>query len=137
MTQAERLIRNLCEERRLGLLEHERKFLKALAPERPWRDLSNTVKGLVNEHRRLEKRQTAIMGSLKTLGFSPHYSPKPGRALLVANYRDQTGAAQGLFARRREAVKALQTTAVIASLGKSATEARAILEKLQKDLAKI
>lgn len=138
MTQAERLIRNLCEERRLGLLEAERDLIKRLPQQHTWSQLPPKVQSLVTEYRLCEWRQLAIQKDLARRGYHTHgyglNKKKPSLAL--KNHDDQVRQAKALYERRRAAVVQLRTSATIEALGKTAQEAQGILKQLQRDLAK-
>lgn len=137
MTQAERLIRNLCEERRLTLIEQERAALKAFSTSTPWSHLPSRVRELVLEHRRLEKRQVAICKAIKDLGYSIGYQPAPGKSLDQKDGSQRRVAITEGFVNRRVRVTKLRTEATIESLGKSATEAQGILKGLRLALGKV
>jgi hypothetical protein len=140
MTQAERLIRNLCEERRLALLEGERAAIKGVPEKHTWMELSPRCRELVTEYRRIEKRQGVIRKLVKGYGYAPHsysFAQSARPALDLINHGQRVAAAKESYARRQEAIRTLRTNATIASLGKSARDAQGILKRLQADLAKV
>lgn len=136
MTQVERLIRNLCEERRLGITEGEREAIRKVPESTPWKDLPATIRKAVTEYRWLEKRQQELTSRILKAGFQS-YNPHVGKALTLTNHSERQAAVRKRFDTRRQAIQKLRTDATIASLGKTAVEAQGILTQLQKDLAAV
>lgn len=137
MTQAERLIRNLCEERRLELVESQKAALAQVPERQEWRKLPPKVQGLVIEFTQLEARQAAIRKRLKAMGYVTHYNIQRKTSLQLRDHDSKQQQVRGRYSSRFEEVQRLKTTATIASLGKTAQEAQGILQKLQKDLKRV
>lgn len=136
MTQAERLIRNLCEERRLQLVEAERQAIRKVPDATPWKELPESIRKTVGEIRILEKRVGELKTRLRQAGYH-QYSPVPGKALHRTDKEQKISQIKAAYGVRREKITALRTTATVNSLGMSATDAKAILLTLQTDLAKV
>jgi len=136
MTQVERLIRNLCEERRLGILEGERTAIKQVPESTPWKDLPKQVQGAIREYRFIEKRQKEMQDRVKRAGYQS-YNMYVGKALQLTGRDGKIVTLRAKYDTRRTAIQKLRTDATIASLGKSAVEAQGILTQLQKDLAAV
>lgn len=138
MTQAERLIRNLCEARRLEIADEERTALRNFKEGDNWDELPARVRALVHEYTRLETRQAQIVKTIASAGYQAHsHAIRPNHSLTYKDRDARRARVQGGYRRRLDAVQKHRTDATVASLGKSATEARAILTKLQADLAKV
>ena len=136
MTQAERLIRNLCEERRLQLVEGERQALKDEPEKTPWKDLTSYVQRAVTELRFLDKRRLEMKHRIIKAGYN-EWNAGPGKALSKIGHSKTLEGIRKRYADRRTAIQKLRTDATIEALGKSATEAQGILLRLQKDLRKV
>jgi len=136
MTQVERLIRNLCEERRLGILEVERTAIKQVPESTPWKDLPKPVQAAIREYRFNEKRQKKMQDRVKRAGYQS-YDMYVGKALQLAGRDGKIVTLRAKYDARRQVIQKLRTDATIASLGKSAVEAQGILTQLQKDLAAV
>jgi len=136
MTQVERLIRNLCEERRLGIIDLEREAIKAAPESVPWKDLPAAIRKAVTEYRWLEKRQSELTSRILKAGFLT-YNMHVGKSLDLRDYKQRQTSVREKYNTRREQIQKLRTDATIASLGKSAVEASGILAQLQKDLAAV
>lgn len=136
MTQVERLIRNLCEERRLGILEGEREAIRQVPDAVSWNLLPMWVRAAVREYRKLEKRQKGVQERVRRAGFQSH-SLYVGKPLALVNHPQRQTAVREKYNLRRAKIQKLRTDATIASLGKTAVEAQGILAQLQKDLAAV
>jgi len=136
MTQVERLIRNLCEERRLGVVEGEREALKTLPESVVWSKLPPRIREAVRLYRFHEKKQAHMRQRVAGAGFQTH-NMFIGKKLDLAGRDVRSAAIRKRYEARRVAIQKLRTDATIASLGKSAVAAQGILTQLQKDLAAI
>lgn len=137
MTQAERLIRNLCEARRLAVLAEERATLQAWKASVSWKRLPAAVRAAVVELGQLRKRMATLEQVIRAAGFQVGYDPTAGKSLDLKDAGARRAVVMEGFARRRERIAALRTEATIASLGMSAADARKILHDLQAALGKI
>lgn len=137
MTQVERLIRNLCEEKRLQIVEQERERIKAVLEEEPWRDLTPLIQRTVLELRTLDKREAKLKARLTKAGYHTHYNLRVGHALHRTGTEDEKRAVRIRAESRRIRVSQLRTGTTIDTLGKTAVEASKILQTLKAQLAKI
>lgn len=136
MTQVERLIRNLCEERRLGITEGEREAINRVPLQVPWKKLPAHVRVAIQEYRRLEARQDVMKRRVTQAGYLA-YNMRVGKPLAVLGRDQKVATMREKYTARRVAIQKLRTDATIASLGKSAVEAQGILTQLQKALAAV
>lgn len=136
MTQVERLVRNLCEERRLQILSGEREAIRQLPEQKAWKDLPTPIRAAVTEIRRLEQRQKKLTAKITAAGFQS-YHVYVGKPLSLLRYNERQAEVRTRFEARRAVIQQLRTDATIATLGKSAVEARVALVQLQQKLAKV
>ncbi len=137
MTQAERLIRNLCEERRLQLIESQKAALHQVPERHEWRKLPPRVQGLVIRYCQLEDEQDRVKASIGRAGYVVHYGLKRKKSLQLKDHAMRQAQVRSRYTLRLEAIQKLKTDATIAALGKSATEAQTILLGLQRALKKV
>ena len=136
MTQVERLIRNLCEEQRLAIVEREREALRILPTQVPWTQLPRRVQEAIRQYRKLEKQQKGMQELVRRAGYES-YNMYAGKPLSLLNHRQRQDTVKATYEARRQKIQKRRTDATVASLGKSAVESQAILKQLQKDLAAV
>lgn len=136
MTQVERLIRNLCEERRLSLIAEEKTAITKIKDSIPWGQLPSSTQKLVTEWIRLQRRQNVIERLIQRRGLRS-YGFHIGGALNRIGHDQEVRDTRTNFNRRRELIQQLRTDVTILTLGKSASESAAALKELQRRLAKI
>lgn len=141
MTQVERLIRNLCEERRLQLLEAYKERQKEINESQhvSYKDLPKGVQKHIDDAYRaaaaMEKAKRAIVAH----GYQPpHFYPDEEKKYTVQLTRKGVDAEHTENNRRhaqvKETIQRLRTNLTILCLGKTANESRPQLLQLQKDL---
>lgn len=138
MTTTERLIRNLCKGRGVETFADQKADTLRVRDSVPWKELPVPVRRAIVEHRAAAKMQTRIEKLIKRCGFHAYsHLLHPGHALSRSMARVEKNAIERRGEERREAIDRLQTRAIVDSLGKSPSDAKAVLDKLQRDLAKV
>lgn len=136
MTQAERLIKNLCESKRLQILEAERTAKQTAPRDVPWKAVPAIVRAHLLEYRTAVKRVEALKKKITKAGFQ-YYPVRPGRRVNLydpSRLRDGVTHAADV---KRTRLKAVQTAATIASMGQPPEKQRIVLEELQKALTRL
>ena len=140
MTQAERLIRNVCEARRQQVLDEQRQAIKGVPEYLPLRMAPVAVRRAVRAYHAAEQRKREAEKVVAAAGFESGYylgHSRRGRDLKLSNVDTRKREINAAQAKRLERIQQLKTNATIASLGKTAIEARAVLQALQADLGKV
>lgn len=140
MTQVERLIRNVCEEKRLALQQQWEDRKRAINDTQytSYADLPKGVRQHLDEafkgYAMVEKAKAAI----EAHGYrAPSYldeERKDAIQLTRKGVNEELGAANLQWGAIKEKIQRFRTNVTILCLGKTAIEAKPILLKLQKDL---
>lgn len=138
MTQVERLIRNLCEARRLAIRQDERTALKGFKESETWQELPAKVKRLVARYHRYSTQAEVARRAIQTAGYTTNYNLRPGGKEFYRSNRDAARTAlKARFDRRCEAIQTLRTDSTVEALGMTAVQGKSVLATLQAALAKV
>lgn len=139
MTQAERLIRNLCDETRRAITAEKETAVADSAFTVPLTDTSVAVQRAVRVLADLTVQERKAVAVIVAAGYEV---PNAEDAIthLTLPYKERNAGKSAAYRQanaRLASVARLQSDAVIKSLGKKGADARGVLEQLQKALAKV
>lgn len=138
MTTTERLIRNLCKARTVETFADQKAETQAVRDDVPWSELPAALRRAVKQHESAAKLQTRIERQIAKAGFHAYgHQIHVGHSLSRSKSREEKNAVERRGVARREDIDRLQTRAIVDTLGKLPTDAKASLVKLQADLAKV
>jgi hypothetical protein len=136
-TRAESLIRQFCHQRRLEV-DDEHKAANKRVPQRiAIRSLPAGLRAVIAEFRRVHARERQLEQRLKAAGIGTYElalrrttigNPKAGELHMANNSR---------AANRRRQIEAIQQKAYVDVLGKPPAEARAVVERVQRELKQV
>jgi len=139
MTQAERLIRNLCDDTRRSINQDKDRETSDDAARVPRKDWPLPVRRAVDALRSLAETERKHRQVIKGAGFDVPDTDEPVTHLNPP-YKERATRKSAGYKRaqdRTAVVQRLQADAIVKTLGKKGGEARTVLEQLQKDLAKV
>lgn len=137
MTQAERLIRSLCEERRLQLVVEERAALKGFKETHSRREVPAKIRSLFKQLIHVREQLQRIDRQIKDAGYLTHSVTASMKTFHLTDRDTRRRAITDGFASRRDQIQRLKTNVTIATLGKSASECQNVLRGLQAKLQEI
>lgn len=143
MTTTERLIRNICEQKRGELITAKSKELETIEQEVDFASVPKRIQSAMLEHAKITERAKVLSTLVDGAGYDmPREScscdgeaPKKVQKDYALRQRENSAIAER-FEKRFSRIAQLKHEATVATLGKTNAEGKPFLETLQKELGK-
>lgn len=143
MTTTERLIRNICDQRRGEVISAKSKELETIEREVSFADVPRKIQSAILEHAKITERAKELATLVDKAGYDlPRESCNCDGEAPVKIQKDyalrqrEISAVGERYEKRFSRIAQLKHEATVATLGKTNAEGKPFLESLQRDLAK-